>query len=626
MIGTMAIMRWIVRTCGVLVVAGVAVPARAGGGPANVLVVYNADEPAAVEVAEHYATARSLPPGHTCPIHGIVAAPKTYAGDGLSWTDYTTLVRDPFRGCLAALPQPDDIDYVVVVKGLIDKVLMDGEVNPYTTSLEAMIAIDGAYSLDDDTELAGRPQFYYPPVEFWVPTYANPAFIAGLPERGDYPPDANPAASNYASATRIVRATELPASFRRMDAGDGGRIPLRGVPEETIRYAGHLFVVTRLDAFTYEEVHDVIDRGVASDGTFPTAEILCMAAEDEARGPRDAECEFAVDHLVAAGFDAVYLPEFDGALAGHDVVAYFTGAAELHQGIDGNTYVPGAIVSNITSAGSIPANFDCTPDGRLCPYDEDQTSNAFFLRAGATGVEGAVTEPTSLGFPRAGTLLLYTFGYNLAESYFFNTPVLYWQNSIVGDPLASPFAERPEVVVYHDADADGDPPALAVRAEHPDGVRRVELYLDGVRVGAQDGDAIDHPLDAPLGDAHVLAVAFADDVAVERTGWPEPEQHPRPDVQGWSTALVDGPPPDGAVDSSSGGGATAEETTDATASTSSGSSADDPSTSTGAGAADGEGAGDGCACHMRSPSSARFFAALVLVVAARRRRTFLHMA
>jgi hypothetical protein len=595
--------------------------AHAGGGPANVIVVYNAQSPEATEVAEHYADARSLPPGHTCPIVGVAPELSAHSGDGLTWVEYTTLVRAPFVACLAALPQPDEIDYIVTVKGLVDKVLIDAVPNGYTTSLESMLAVGAAYSLDDGTELAGRAQFFYPDADFWVPTYANPVFIAGEPEPGDYSPDAIVGSEMFASATRIVRTSEQPASYRRMDVPDGGRLPIPGASEETIHYGGELFIATRLDAFTYDEVHELIDRGVSSDGTFPTAQILCMKAEDDARGQRDAECEFATEHLALAGFTATYLPKFIGDLADHEVTAYFTGAAELHQAIDGNTYVPGAIVSNITSAGSIPANFECSRDGTTCPLDEDQTSNAFFVRAGATGVEGAVTEPTTLGFPRAGTLLFYTFGYNLAESYFFNTSVVYWQNSIVGDPLASPFAERPVVTVYHDADAD--PPSLAVRAEHTDGIARVALYLDGVRVAEEDGAAADHPLAAPLGDVHVLAVAVANNVAVLRTGWPEPDQHPRPDVQGWTTALVNGPPPDGAGDSSSDeGGSTSGAPGDASSTSG---AADDSSSGTGPAVGDDDGGGEGCGCDARTPKSAGDLAALlgVLVVlgVARRRLT-----
>jgi hypothetical protein len=71
------------------------------------------------------------------------------------------------------------------------------------------------------------------------------------------------------------------------------------------------------------------------------------------------------------------------------------------------------------------------PDGSVCPATEEQTSNARFLRAGATAVVGTVIEPTAYPFPQANTLLFYTFGYNVAESIFFNTPTVYWQLSLV---------------------------------------------------------------------------------------------------------------------------------------------------------------------------------------------------
>src|SRR5687767_6254107 len=107
-----------------LLVAATAASAQAGGGPANVVVVYNAESPEAIAVAEHYASARSLPPGHTCSITGVAPELSAHAGDGLTWAEYTALVRDPFEACLAALPQPEEIDYVVTVKGLVDKVLI----------------------------------------------------------------------------------------------------------------------------------------------------------------------------------------------------------------------------------------------------------------------------------------------------------------------------------------------------------------------------------------------------------------------------------------------------------------------------------------------------------------------
>jgi len=64
-----------------------ATTALAGGGPPNVMVLYNAEVTEAADVAAHYAEQRSLPAGHTCGLTGI---------DPLIWRmsleDYQTLI------------------------------------------------------------------------------------------------------------------------------------------------------------------------------------------------------------------------------------------------------------------------------------------------------------------------------------------------------------------------------------------------------------------------------------------------------------------------------------------------------------------------------------------------------
>jgi hypothetical protein len=277
---------------------------------------------------------------------------------------------------------------------------------------------------------------------------------------------------------------------------------------------------------------------VSADSSFPTAEILCMRGSDNPRQARDPECEFVTRQLDLAGIDATWLDTFDGSLSGHTVSAYFTGTASLRDGIAGNTYVPGAIACNLTSYGAVPANFFCSSDGATCPEAESQTSIARFIRAGATGAHGTVAEPLNNCFPNAGTLLLYTFGYNLGESFFMSQRFLYWVNCVLGDPLTTPYGRRPEVDVI----TDGTHPsgsALVVEATHPDGVARVLLYFDGVLVAEQAGDSLSYVVDDPEGaELDVLAVAVAGNAPQPRTGWPNPDQHPRPDVQGWTTEAI----------------------------------------------------------------------------------------
>ncbi len=505
------------RLPAVALTVALAGPAYAGGGPTNVVVLYNADIPDSMETAEHYAEARSVPHDHLCALTGAALAEAV-----VSFDDFVALVRGPLDACLEALPEPDAIDYLVVAKGLPYRVdLPDGG---YHTSLGAMLQVGHTTHATTDAELAGFS------AENMFRRIQNPFFPHdSSPQPGDYTLS-NPTEGAYTAATWWTRRDELPPSFRRT----GGAEINRWVMDDT------LFVVTRLDGFDHEDARALVDRGVAADGTFPTAELLGMAAADGARGARDPEAEYTSRMLSGAGFNAPWLPEHDDALAGHDVAAYFTGAAQLRDAIDGQTYVPGAIVDNLTSYGAVPANWFC---GETCPEAESQTSIARFVRAGATGVHGTVAEPFNPVFPNAGTLLLYTAGYNLAESFFFNQRWLYWQNLYVGDPLTTPYAERPTI--------DG-PAALpegtegwVLTGDHPDGVASMTVRVDGVVVAEGEGDVEVDVSDLVEGDVlEVFVTATAAEATLDRPGWDVEAPVARADVQGWASAtLTIGPAP-----------------------------------------------------------------------------------
>src|SRR5262245_34970032 len=101
---------------GVTTLLGLAISpasARAGGGPMNVIVLYSADDASATEVAKLYEKERDLPPGHLCGLPGF--APSDTQVDVPT---YQAKVAAPFDACLAALPHPEDIDMVVLVRGL----------------------------------------------------------------------------------------------------------------------------------------------------------------------------------------------------------------------------------------------------------------------------------------------------------------------------------------------------------------------------------------------------------------------------------------------------------------------------------------------------------------------------
>lgn len=488
-----------------------ATPGVAGGGPLNVMVLVNADDPEALATASHYATARQLPAGHVCSLAGV--DPRA---DHIDFASYDALVRGPLDACLAALPHPDEIDYLVVIKGL--PYLVDLPL--FTASLDAVLQV-GHGLRPDGTEIAGAPQDDSQGVV--AASALNPTYAYGTCTDLAV---SNPYATWYTAGCELAALDQLPPTFQRRD------------DHELLGWdlSGELFAVTRLDGFDHADARALVDRALAADGTFPAAEVTCMAAADEARGARDPECEYVARLLDADGVPAAWVAPHDPALAGRELAALFTGTTALQGALDGNTWAPGAIACNLTSFGAVPQNFHCSADGTSCPEFESQTSIARFVRAGATAAHGTANEPLNNSFPNAGALLLYTSGYNLAESLLYAQRHLYWQNVVLGDPLVSPWATRPTVEVPASVEA-GQP--ILVTANHPDGVAGLALYVAGARVAEADGDTLSWvPPGEPGAAVEVLAVATARIATVQRTGWPVAEQQVRARPQGWVTASI----------------------------------------------------------------------------------------
>jgi len=484
------------------------VPALAGGGPADVLVLYSFDDPDSTAVAKHYESVRSLPPGHLCGLTGFFPIQQQ-----IDASAFQTQILGPLDACLAALPHPDEIDYLVLVRGLPYLVTLPS----YTASLEAVLQVGHTKVAATMTDLAGAGQ---PMPNASVP---NPLF----PQSSFFDPALSPVTNQYSAwyslGADIVEQSQQVDSFRRRDLSktQGG-----------YTFSESVFVVSSLDGFDYADATALVDRGAAADGTFPPAELLCMHGEDDARGARDPECELVTRMLTDAGLAATFVDPFDGALAGHTLSSYFTGSADtVKNAIAGNVFVPGAMTDNLTSFGAAPQNFFCSPDGLTCPAAESQTSIARFVRAGATGAHGTANEPFNNVFPNAGAMLLYTFGYSMGESYLFAQRFLYWQNLHLGDPLTSPWAVRPVVTIAGDTDA------LVITATHPNGIAHIDLFEAGTRIAEIDGAGeLTVPMPGAVGEElDLLAVATAENAPVMRPGWPEPAQEPRPDVKGWTS-------------------------------------------------------------------------------------------
>jgi uncharacterized protein (TIGR03790 family) len=494
-----------------LIMTALLTPVFAGGGPANVMVLANANDTDAIAVAEHYESERALPPGHVCLVEGVNPAANT-----ITLSDYALYVAPTIEDCLATLPQPEEIDILVLIRGLPYRVDLP---TGFTVSLEALAQVSNTSHRSDGEALAGHAisnmdGTYHASVRnpFYVGASATDAFALS-----------NPYMAHYSTAVTIASDDKQPRSIRRANAPTF----------DSWEFTDNLFLVSRLDGFDHGDAMDLVDRGVAADGSFPVAPITCMEAADSARGARDPECHFTVDLLQASGFSAQWLEPHDASLAGETLAGFMTGTTTLQDGIDGNDWVPGAFAGNLTSYGAVPKNFRCTEDG-TCPENESQTSIARFVRGGATFAHGTANEPLNNSFPGAGMFLLSTMGYGVIESAFFTQRYLYWQNIYLGDPLSSPWAIRPVVSIDSDVPENA---AVQITATHPDGIAQIRLYADGVRVDQTQPLSASIIAEAGM-EIELLAVAIAENAPVTRTGWPQTEQQPRPDVQGWATARV----------------------------------------------------------------------------------------
>lgn len=173
-------------------------------------------------------------------------------------------------------------------------------------------------------------------------------------------------------------------------------------------------------------VRQLIDRGVAADGTFPAGRAYLLSTTDRNRNVRSAHFEQTVKAL--DGLLPVEVLAADTITARQDVLFYFTGLASV-PGIDTLHFMPGALADHLTSFG-----------GQLT--DSSQMSALSWLSAGATASYGTVTEPCNhpQKFPLpAAAMLFYVGGATAIEAYWKSVA---WpgEGVFVGEPLARPFA------------------------------------------------------------------------------------------------------------------------------------------------------------------------------------------
>jgi uncharacterized protein (TIGR03790 family) len=180
---------------------------------------------------------------------------------------------------------------------------------------------------------------------------------------------------------------------------------------------------------SFGEAKALIDRGVQSDGSFPSGTAYLLSTSDKARDVRSNWYPM-VEQMFRSRLQVRQLRE-DALRDKDDVLFYFIGKIQV-EGLDSLRFVPGAVADHLTSSG-----------GALT--DSTQMSALRWLEAGATGSYGTVMEPCAMlqKFPHPGIVMgHYLRGETLIEAYW-KSVYMPGQGIFVGEPLAAPFRRQP---------------------------------------------------------------------------------------------------------------------------------------------------------------------------------------
>jgi len=247
----------------------------------------------------------------------------------------------------------------------------------------------------------------------------------------------------------------------------------RGAAKEGRRYLlSTMLAVTSGRGNSVAEALAYLKRSADADGTAPKGTIYLMRNKDVRSTTRDGTFPATAVVLRRLGVDAKIL---DGVLPKDrpDVAGAVSGSGAVAWAACGSTILPGAICEHLTSSG-----------GALC-QGTGQTPLTDFLRYGAAGSSGTVTEPRAIQekFPLPFMHIHYARGCTLAEAFYQSVAGPY-QLLIVGDPLCRPWAKIPTVTV------DGWPEAgatvtgvltLRPHSEAGDTPPQFEMFIDGRR-------------------------------------------------------------------------------------------------------------------------------------------------
>jgi uncharacterized protein (TIGR03790 family) len=222
------------------------------------------------------------------------------------------------------------------------------------------------------------------------------------------------------------------------------RNPFFGRLGEEFRHpAFPMYLVTRLDGYTFDDVRGIIDRALQARNRGVFVIDLSSGGNDEGNRWLRAAAKALPARRVRLEQSRAVVYEAENVIAyaawgSNDDQRQKEGRRRL-----GFRWLPGAIATEYVSTNG--RTFQKPPDSWTISDGHDPKSNfggtaqsltADYIAEGATGASGHVYEPYLQFTPRPQYLLpAYFSGRNLAESFYLAMPAVSWMNVVVGDPL-----------------------------------------------------------------------------------------------------------------------------------------------------------------------------------------------
>lgn len=418
------------------------------GGPENVLVVKNGNSLVSQHICDYYVAKRNIAPGNVFTVYTVDSSASP-ANEAISPANYTSLIEQPIRSFLAANNLTNQIQYIVLTKGIPIRLTVDITGGNYgQQSVDSMLA---AMDLTAPIKLDFTDEHNV----VVASAYANEYWRSALPfshaNRGGY------------LVTRLDGYTEADAKAlvdRAFAISNGTRFLLDIDPNFGLGNSGIQPKSILLPDGSINQNYQLYYSDYNADMTH-SSQIL--ATRQGISVKLETTTAFVDNPLPLLGY--------------------------ISWGSNDHHFVPAAYQMLPFAPRSIAETAVSTSGRTFFHTTTGQSMIADLIAQGVAGAKGYVSEPFLDAIASPSVLLdFYTSGRNLAESFYAASRLLRWKDIVLGDPLccldgltvgaAKSLANGTQVTISGGIVTAGtDDLSDRIYLEDPDRASGIQIYL-----------------------------------------------------------------------------------------------------------------------------------------------------